>query len=98
MILPPFHSKTSHGRQTQVHIMDTAFFYSIQLNRTRRIWVYLPEGYSKSKKHYPVLYMHDGQNLFDDLTSAFGEWGVDEALDSLIANAGANRLVSSCRY
>ena len=36
-----------------------------------------------SKKNYPVLYMHDGQNIFDEASSAYGEWGVDEALDSL---------------
>jgi predicted alpha/beta superfamily hydrolase len=72
-----------HTTSKQVHIIDTAFFIP-QLSRTRRIWVYLPEDYSKSKKHYPVMYMHDGQNLFDAYTSAFGEWGVDECLDSLI--------------
>ncbi|MBL7701312.1 MAG: alpha/beta hydrolase [Ferruginibacter sp.] len=66
----------------QVHVMDTAFFIP-QLNRSRRIWIYLPEGYETTKKHYPVLYMHDGQNLFDEYTSGFGEWGVDECLDSL---------------
>jgi len=70
---------------SNVHIMDTAFFIP-QLNRTRRIWIYLPQGYSKTKKHYPVMYLQDGQNLFDERTTAFGsEWGVDECLDSLIA-------------
>lgn len=49
----------------------------------RRIWIYLPEGYANSKESYQVLYMHDGQNLFDINTAAFAEWGVDEALDSL---------------
>lgn len=73
-----------HTASNQVQITDTAFFIP-QLNRTRRIWIYLPEGYSKTKKHYPVMYMHDGQNLFDSNTSAFGEWGIDECLDSLIA-------------
>ncbi len=72
-----------HTAGKQVHIMDTAFFIP-QLNRTRRIWIYLPEGYAKAKKHYPVLYMHDGQNVFDAATSSYGEWGVDECLDSLI--------------
>jgi predicted alpha/beta superfamily hydrolase len=65
-----------------VQIIDTAFFIP-QLNRTRRVWIYLPASYRFSKKKYPVLYMHDGQNLFDDLTSFSGEWGVDEALDTL---------------
>ncbi|MBK8610381.1 MAG: alpha/beta hydrolase [Chitinophagaceae bacterium] len=76
-------TEIKHTASGQVHIIDTAFFIP-QLNRHRRIWVYLPEGYSKTKKHYPVLYMHDGQNLFDAATSAYGEWGVDECLDSLI--------------
>jgi predicted alpha/beta superfamily hydrolase len=73
-----------HTASKQVHIVDTAFNMP-QLGRTRRIWIYLPEGYSKTKKRYPVLYMHDGQNLFDAATSAYGEWGIDECLDSLIA-------------
>ena len=66
----------------QVHILDTAFTIP-QLNRKRRIWVYLPKGYAASAKTYPVLYMEDGQNLFNEQTAAFGEWGVDECLDSL---------------
>jgi len=72
-----------HTASKQVQVMDTAFFIP-QLNRNRRIWIYLPQGYEKSKKQYPVLYMHDGQNIFDDHTAGFGEWGVDECLDSLI--------------
>src|SRR5436190_4067352 len=64
-----------------VHIIDTAFLIP-QLKRVRRVWVYLPAGYSLSQKHYPVLYMHDGQNVFDDATSYAGEWGVDEFFDS----------------
>lgn len=66
----------------QVRIMDTAFRIP-QLNRTRRIWIYLPKGYATSSKIYPVLYMQDGQNLFNEKTAAFGEWGVDECLDTL---------------
>ena len=65
-----------------VHILDTAF-YIPQLNRNRRIWIYLPETYSTTQKKFPVLYMHDGQNLFDQATASFGEWGVDKALDTL---------------
>jgi predicted alpha/beta superfamily hydrolase len=72
-----------HTASKQVHVMDTAFFIP-QLNRARRIWIYLPEGYEKTKKEYPVMYMHDGQNIFDEYTSGFGEWGIDECLDSLI--------------
>src|SRR6476620_6566807 len=65
-----------------VHIVDNSF-YIPQLDRHRRVWIYLPENYSSLKKKYPVLYMQDGQNVFDDATSTYGEWGVDEALDSL---------------
>lgn len=65
-----------------VRIIDTAF-YMPQLNRHRRIWICLPESYATSKKKYPVLYMHDGQNLFDDATAYSGEWGIDEAMDTL---------------
>ncbi len=71
----------------RVKIADTAFFMP-QLNRHRRITIYLPEGYEKKKRRYPVLYMHDGQNLFDAKSSLAGEWGIDECLDSMLA-AGA---------
>ncbi len=74
----------THTASVNVSVLDTAFFIP-QLNRSRRIWMYLPPGYSTSKKQYPVLYMHDGQNLFDNATSFSGEWGVDEIIDSLSA-------------
>lgn len=77
----------------QVHIIDTAFFMP-QLNRTRRIWVYLPKSYNQLKgKTYPVLYMYDGQNLFNEQTAAFGEWGVDECLDTLQQQTGKECIV-----
>ena len=72
-----------HTSSPNVHIIDTAFFMP-QLGRTRRIWLYLPPGYKKSKKHFPVIYMQDGQNLFDAYTSGFGEWGIDEIVDSMV--------------
>jgi len=56
-----------------------------QLNCTKKIWLYLPKEYATSKKKYPVIYMHDGQNLFDSKTSYVGEWNIDEKLDSLNA-------------
>lgn len=65
-----------------VQVIDTSFFIP-QLNRHRRIWIYLPAGYTISKKKYPVIYMHDGQNVFDNNTAFAGEWGVDEAMDTL---------------
>jgi predicted alpha/beta superfamily hydrolase len=64
-----------------VLVVDTAF-YMPQLNTRRTLRVYLPPGYAFNKQRYPVLYMHDGQNLFDETLNPFGEWGVDEYLDS----------------
>lgn len=72
-----------HTAGNNVQIIDTAFFIP-QLNRSRAIWIYLPEDYRNSKKRYPVMYMHDAQNIFDEYTAGFGEWEVDECLDSLI--------------
>jgi len=65
-----------------VSVLEENFFMP-QLNRSRRVWIYLPPDYESSGSDYPVLYMHDGQNLFDALTSFAGEWEVDEALNSL---------------
>ncbi|HEX5316275.1 MAG TPA: alpha/beta hydrolase-fold protein, partial [Candidatus Kapabacteria bacterium] len=47
--------------------------------------MYLPRGYrSLSRRRYPVLYLHDGQNVFDAATSFSGvEWGVDETAERL---------------
>ena len=56
-----------------------------QLKSTKKIWVYLPIGYASSSRKYPVIYMHDGQNLFDAKTSFAGEWNIDETLDSIKA-------------
>ncbi|MGH2643310.1 MAG: alpha/beta hydrolase-fold protein [Chitinophagaceae bacterium] len=71
-----------HTMSPNVTIIATDFAIP-QLHRTRRIWAYLPPDYKTSGKRYPVLYMQDGQNLFDAATAAYGEWGVDEILDSL---------------
>jgi len=54
-----------------------------QLNRKRRVWMYLPPNYEMSNESYPVMYMHDGQNIFDAATSFSGEWEVDETLNKL---------------
>ena len=81
-----------HTTTASVSILDDAFAMP-QLGRTRRVWLYLPPDYATSgDKRYPVLYMHDGQNVFDDATSYVGEWGVDETLDSLHA-AGELSLI-----
>lgn len=49
----------------------------------RDLYIYLPPGYEESERRYPVLYMHDGQNLFD-ASAAGQEWQADEAAQALI--------------
>ena len=51
----------------------------------RRVVVWLPSGYKPDGPRHAVLYMHDGQNLFDKATAGYGmEWEIDENLDRLI--------------
>jgi len=75
-----------------VTVLDKTFFIP-QLNRNRRIRIYLPPEYQISDESYPVLYMHDAQNLFDDATSYAGEWGVDETLNELAKKKALSLIV-----
>jgi len=59
-------------------------FQSKLLNNERDIQIWCPPGYDNSKDRYPVLYMHDGQNVFDAATSFAGEWRADETALELI--------------
>ncbi|QDA31540.1 phosphonate ABC transporter ATP-binding protein [Thermococcus indicus] len=81
------------GTHTIVGNVTTFKMFMPQLNRTRRIWVYLPPDYGKSDRRYPVLYMHDGQNLFDQATSFAGEWNVDETLEKLFRERNFSVIV-----
>lgn len=78
--------------QPNVQVLPTPFVIP-GLNRERTVRIYLPPGYGRSRQRYPVLYMHDGQNLFDDATSYAGEWGVDEALNALARARGLRIIV-----
>jgi predicted alpha/beta superfamily hydrolase len=82
----------THTASKNVHIITDSFFMP-QLKRKRKIWIYLPSNYANSSKRYPVLYMHDAQNLFDEYTASFGEWNVDETLDSLQNSTGKYCIV-----
>ena len=65
-----------------------------QLNRLRTVWVYLPDNYDESGEAFPVIYMHDGQNLFYDRLAGFGKaWRVDKTLDELFAQTGKSCIV-----
>lgn len=74
--------KEPYFTNPNVYILDKAF-YMPQLRRYRRIWLYLPPEYREGQKQYPVLYMHDGKNLFEEATAFGEEWGVDETLDRM---------------
>lgn len=72
----------------------SATFYMPELNRNRKIWIYLPDDYTTNiSKFYPVIYMHDGQNIFDDSTAFAGEWEVDETLHDLQVNGNYGCIV-----
>ena len=68
-------------------------YYMPQLEKNRRVWIYLPPDYFDSNKYYPVLYMHDGQNLFDAALSAFGDWDVDGTLNNLFNNGDYGAII-----
>jgi len=94
---------TNHTSAENVIVMDEDF-YMPQFDRYKRIWLYLPPNYDSTSESFPVLYMHDGQNLFDAATAFAGEWEVDETLNDLyeegkpvpivigIDNGGADRI------
>lgn len=83
-------SGTTLAQQPHTLTGDIRFhksFHSKILSNDRDVVVYLPPGYeSSSKRRYAILYLHDGQNLFDGATSFIPgkEWRVDETAQSLI--------------
>ena len=92
----------NHSLEPTMRVLDTDLMLP-SLGTTRRVWVQLPEGYFESDNHYPVLYLQDGQNLFNNATSFVGEWEVDETMNALdsecpqsivvgIDNGGAERI------
>ena len=73
-------------------------FQSMVFGNTRMLRVLLPPGYRPTDSlRYPVLYLNDGQNLFDVCTSIFNreEWEVDETVGRLIDKAEMRRIVVS---
>ncbi|CAN5498373.1 hypothetical protein BH23BAC4_BH23BAC4_07200 [soil metagenome] len=104
---PPEASEDDHSVVGNLQVIEE--FYSPQLDNAREIVVYLPPSYAETSDHYPVIYMHDGQNLFDEKTSFAEEWGVDDTMETLsrvgleaivvgIANTGADRLAEYSPY
>ncbi len=77
--------------------------YSPELGNVRDVYVYLPPDYEHEVRRYPVVYMHDGQNLFDTGTAFGHPWRVEEAVISAarlgqpsivvgVPNAGPDRI------
>ncbi len=77
---------------TNVQVLEDALTIP-GLERKRTIRIYLPPSYGQGEQAYPVLYMHDAQNLFDDATSYAGEWGIDETLNQLATTNGLELIV-----
>jgi predicted alpha/beta superfamily hydrolase len=77
--------------------------FSPQLFNSRDVYVYLPPSYGRGDYRFPVVYMQDGQNLFDPALSFAGSWRVDLAMTAAarlgfeaivvgVANTGSGRL------
>lgn len=90
-------NKIASTATENVHVFSEDFKMP-QLNRTRKISVYLPPNYETTTKRYPVLYIQDGQNVFDAATSFSGEWEVDETLNKLSNTKGINVIAVAINH
>jgi predicted alpha/beta superfamily hydrolase len=65
----------------------------------RDVILYLPPAYSVEQSHFPVLYLNDGQNLFDPTTAFLGnDWGLGLAADGLIRSGEIQPLIIAGIY
>jgi predicted alpha/beta superfamily hydrolase len=71
-------------------VLDYLSVFITPFNTKRTIRVHLPEDYYNNEKRYPVLYMHDGKNVFRD-EDAVG--GVSLDLETYLENIGAELIV-----
>ena len=62
-----------------------------QLNKTRKVWALLPHDYYTSEEKYPVLYLHDAQNLFNE-NAEFGNWQIDKKL-AVMSDYGIGKII-----
>lgn len=86
--LPTLHSAAGHPTWTG-DVRALGALADARLGNHRDVWVYLPRSYESGSRRYPVIYFHDGQNVFDAQTAFAGvEWGADETLE-LLAHTGA---------
>ena len=73
-------------------VLDKEFKFFGQ-DKSRKIRIYLPDNYWKVDQKYPVLYMHDGQNLFNDPRSNEENWNINESLDQLSKSTNFKLIV-----
>jgi predicted alpha/beta superfamily hydrolase len=101
IVMLVINSAEEHGTVAQPHTLTGDFrmhtqFRSKFLPTDRDVLVYLPPGYEADRRRrYPVLYLHDGQNLFDGATSFIPgqEWRVDETAQSLILSRSIEPVI-----
>jgi predicted alpha/beta superfamily hydrolase len=74
----------------QVHLISEEFEIP-QLKKTRKVWALLPHDYNTSEEHYPVLYLQDAQNLFNE-NSPFGNWQIDKKL-AVMSDYGIGKII-----
>lgn len=88
-----FAQERTSTKSDNVSFLKKEFVIPNVNDQPHKVWLYLPPRYASSKKKYPVIYMHDGQNLFDYKTSYVGEWKVDEALNKIYEETGKGFIV-----
>lgn len=74
----------------QIHLISEEFEIP-QLNKTRKVWALLPHDYDTSKEEYPVLYLQDAQNLFNE-NAEFGNWEIDKKL-AVMSDYGIGKII-----
>src|SRR6266581_3178448 len=79
-----------HARKGRLVVLPSV--HSLELDNRRDLYIYVPAAPARGDSRYPVIYMQDGQNLFDPAVSFAGTWGVDEAL-SWASRRGLDAIV-----
>ena len=93
IVFPQKITKVISTATSNVSILNQEFIIPNLNDVSHKLWVYVPPNYDNNSKKFPVIYMHDGQNLFDNATSFLGEWEVDETLNNLFNKTGKGFIV-----
>lgn len=78
------HPDLPPARRSPSRVVTVPAWYSRTLGNARDLFIYLPRDYDTTDRRYPVVYMHDGQNLFDP-RAIMGGWRAKETLDREVA-------------